>query len=438
MPIVGDSNAQLRPIRLFAAFAPGDHVRAHREALACGTASTTSLAFSEQLFNYCKAAGYPILAISSHPRVDRIEDGVIIAENRRKQPGEAQPSGLAFHLLQLKWACYLAFRAWRFGADVAFIDSGTSHYFALTLFRLAGIRVVANLHNVLWPQGFPPASLSGRIVRRLNQQFFRRIAAGAIGVSPECERQVLSEARNAIPFFQYRCQFNRDGFHQAQGYRDGPFHLMFAGRVEADKGVFDLVAISEILKTRCTTPVVIHVCGDGGALPALRDLVRGKQLDAAIIMHGHLARERLLELYHSCHAVIVPTTSTFPEGMPQVCAEAVIAGLPIVASKVTNALDVLGPSIAEAETNDPTSYAEQIRRLATEPAFYDRLRSGTKGLSVQFFDRTQSYPAAVDRMLSKLFADQTRTSDWGRIYGDPPDGFGAQSEPPGTARWTAS
>jgi len=419
--ILEQNHTESRPVRMFAAFGPGDHVRAHREGMARGTASTTSLAFSEQLFNYCKATANPILAISSHPRADSIEDGTIFAENRQKSHRGTEPSGLAFHLLQLRYAAYLAYRAWRFRANVAFIDSGVTHYFALAIFRLLGILVIVNLHNVLWPQGFPPTSLSGRIVRKLNAQFFRRIASGAIGVSPECERQVLSEARDTIPFFQYLCQFNRDGFRKAPGYRGGAFHVAFAGRAETDKGVFDLVEISDILTSKCSTRVVFHVCGDGSALGPLRNLVHQKALEDSIVIHGHLARENLLELYSSCHAVIVPTTSTFPEGMPQVCAEAVISGLPIVASKVTNALDVLGPAIAEAETNNAASYAEQICRLATEPSFYEKLRSATGSLSEQFFDRSRSYPAAVDRMLSKLFPGRGYTSDWDRLYRDQSD-----------------
>lgn len=426
------NHTQSRPIRLFWAFGPGDIVRAHRGAMTSGTESatslTTSLTFSELLFNYCRATASPILAISSYPRTDSIQDGTIFAENRGKSREDIETSGLSFHLLQLRWAAYLAYRAWRFRANVAFIDSGTTHYFALTLFRLIGIPVVVNLHNVLWPSGFPPTSLSGRIVRKLNALFFRWIASGGIGVSPECERQVLSEAHDAIPFFQYRCLFDRVGFRKAAGYGSGPFHVMFAGRVEAAKGVFDLVKISDILANKCIVRVIFHVCGDGSALGALRELVRQKSsLEETIVIHGHLDRENLLELYSSCHAVIVPTTSTFPEGMPQVCAEAAITGLPIVASKVTNALDLLGPAIAEAETNNATSYAELICRLATEPSFYESLRLATNSLAEQFFDRALGYPTAVDRMLSKLFPGRQQTIDWDLVYGNQSDSLRSSS-----------
>ena len=409
-------HAQAPSIRIFAALGPGDIVGSHRENMNRGRTFTTSIAFSDQLLAYCKATGIPILAISSNARADKIRDGVICAENQPKSRRSSPAKGWKFHALELSYSIYLAYRARRFRADVAFIDSGTTHYFTLALFRLVGILVVPNLHNVLWPSGFPPTSTKDRIARWLNRIFFRNFAAGAIGVSPECERQVLFEASGRIPFVQYRCQFNRQGFGTSAEYDGGAFHVAFVGRVEVNKGALDLVQISEILGRTCPVPVIFHVCGDGSALRSLRELVNQKGLERGIISHGHLHRDALLKLYSECHAVIVPTTSSFPEGMPQVCAEAAIAGLPIVASRLTNATDVLGSAVAEAQPDDPASYAEQLCRLSSDRSFYRQLKSATAAVSEQFFDRSLSYPAAVDAILGKLFVDHRPIREFGTIF----------------------
>jgi hypothetical protein len=39
---------------------------------------------------------------------------------------------------------------------MALTDSGATHYSALALFWVLGIRVAVNLHNVLWRTGFAP------------------------------------------------------------------------------------------------------------------------------------------------------------------------------------------------------------------------------------------------------------------------------------------
>ena len=44
-----------------------------------------------------------------------------------------------------------AWMARAFRADLALIDSGSAHYFALAVFRLVGVPIAVNMHNVRWP-----------------------------------------------------------------------------------------------------------------------------------------------------------------------------------------------------------------------------------------------------------------------------------------------
>jgi glycosyltransferase involved in cell wall biosynthesis len=400
-------------MKLFAALGPGDIVGAARTRKERGALPTTSIAFSEQLFDYCRAANIRLLAISSCPRLDEIQDGLISAENRPKASSSA--NGLMFHWVQTKYALYLAYRAWRFGADAAVIDSGMTHYFALALFRLIDVPVIVNLHNVLWPAGFPPRKFE-RVIRFLNSIFFRYFAAGGIGVSPECERQVMGEARNRIPFFQYRCQFSKNGFVESRPYTGGEFHIAFVGRAEPSKGVLEIPKISSCLSKKCSVPIMFHICGDGSALTSLRSIVENRSMQKTIFLHGHLDRAKLLEVYSSCHAVIVPTSSTFAEGMPQVCAEATLMRLPIITSQVTNALDVVGPATLEAIADDVESYVDAIYRMLTDSNLYGKMRSECRCLSKQFFDRSQSFPAALDRLLRQLFQNFAGIDDWDSLF----------------------
>lgn len=58
--------------------------------------------------------------------------------------------------------------------------------------------------------------------------------------------------------------------------------------------------------------------------------------------------------------MIVPTRSTFTEGMAMVCAEAMPSGLPAITNPVTNADATMGSAILQARTDDPSSYAHEI------------------------------------------------------------------------------
>lgn len=144
------------------------------------------------------------------------------------------------------------------------------------------------------------------------------------------------------------------------------------------------------------------MCGDGSALPALRRQIAELGLGEALVAHGRLQRPALLATYARAHAVVVPTRGTFCEGLPLVCAEAVISHRPIVTSALSNALPVLGPAIAETRPEDLDGYADAILSLATDPAAYDARVAACAALAEPFFDRGQSYPAALDRLLATM------------------------------------
>jgi glycogen(starch) synthase len=286
--------------RLFVALGPGDIVGARRSQLSGRAINETSIAFSEQLLAYCRFKKIETLAISSHGRKDTLIDGHTTLENMPKST--LGRGGIGFHLSMVLYGLRLAIRARRFGASYALIDSGTTHYFALIPFRFLGIPVAVNLHNVLWPCGFPPRYAIQRVIRTLNRLFFGHAAAGAIGVSPECEHQLLAESRDRIPFFQYRCQFKPEGFLVSQAYRSGTFRIVFAGRIEENKGVFDIVRMAKSLREISPTPVAFDICGDGPALSQLREAIEENDLTDTVVAHGRQERSALLAIYSASHA----------------------------------------------------------------------------------------------------------------------------------------
>jgi glycogen(starch) synthase len=394
-------------MRLFLALGPGDIVGARRAALAGITVPGTSIAFSEQILSYCRAHDITTLALSSNRRSDNLQDDKIRLENRPRVLGGG---GIRFHISMLLYAVYLAFRARRFKAGLAIIDSGTTHYFALTMFWLLGIPVAVNLHNVLWPNGYLPVRKKDRLILLLNSMFFRHIAIGAIGVSPECERQVKTVARYPIAFHQYRCQFLSDGFQTALPYRGGEFRVAFVGRAEVNKGLLDLVDIADQLRSASEVRVIFDICGDGAALAEFKMRVDEYNLNDCMIVHGQLARADLLNVYANSHAVIVPTRSSFGEGMPQTCAEAVLSCLPVISSLVTNVFDVIGSACVRAETDDIDSYVRAILSLIERPEIYDQLRSQCGSLSKQFIDMEQGYAAATGRLIRDICGESALIS----------------------------
>jgi glycogen(starch) synthase len=387
--------------RLLYALGPGDVVASYRhwrtgdEGL-----SQTSRTFSGQFFELCRRRGYRGYAISSFTKAEIERDASIVIENR---PKRLLGRGIRYHASQSLYGLSIIFTAIRWRAHYVFVDSGTTHWAILALLRLANIRVGAVLHNVSWPAGHKPRKFARRVILRFEGWFWRRAANAVISVSPECERQVIELAGVfAGQAIQFRAQFRRSDFAAIDpppAIGVGPFRIVFAGRVERDKGVLDLVEIARLIEAKHPGQTQFDVCGGGTALEELRKLVHATGVGHLVHIHGRLNRPDLLKIYARSHAFIVPTRSTFCEGMPMVCAEAVLSGRPLIAPPVTNAMDVLDGAILLTETDNPRSYAEKIGLLLEDPHRYKQLRAACPKLQAQFYDPDNSLTEAIAKVI---------------------------------------
>ncbi len=225
--------------RVFYALGPGNVVDSYRKWSAgqdCN--SETSLTFSGQFFDFCRARGVRAYAVSSHPDCEVFRDGAFTVENRPKPL--ANPSGVFFHLNQIWYGLSIIASALRFKADVLVVDSGTTHWFALSLLRLTRIRVVASLHNSYWASGFVPGgtvkrairastagsgatrptrpsvsrpSASGKSKRSLTAETGRSSNTAANSARPILHRSLLRRRTNEVRF---KCS-SRDGSSERRG-----------------------------------------------------------------------------------------------------------------------------------------------------------------------------------------------------------------------------
>ena len=201
-----------RECRIVYAAGPGNVIQAHKH-WAAGEAdpSQVSITFSSQFEDFCQDIGAKAYIVSYNDKKQIFHDGPFILEHRPKLMRDAV--GIRYHFREMLYAFSLLATAVRFRANWAVLNSGTTHYFAMSLFRLAGMRVVVILHNCLWPNGFPPNSPSQKLTRLFDSMFFRWVANAIIGVSPVCLRQVeqLTGVRHKF-MYQIRAQYRPEVF----------------------------------------------------------------------------------------------------------------------------------------------------------------------------------------------------------------------------------
>ena len=367
-------------------------------------ASEVSETYSGQFFDQISARGLSALVISTHARKELLVKGLITIEHR---PNKAcGKSGFAYKSLYLLHWLGVIGTILRHHPDVILI-ADCEHWWLLTIPSLFGIKVITDLQCTFWPRGYRSTSLYERVLQGLNGWFWKKNPVATICISPECERQVHELTCDQVSgiLLQARSSYQRAYFAGIilPVWNADSFRLMFAGRVERNKGVFDLLDVMAALHADGQSNVSLEICGGGTALGDLTVECARRGLDCCIRILGQLNSSEMRAAYERCHTVVVPTTAYFPEGLNRVVVEGVLSGRPVVATAVCPAIDVLPRSVIAVECGDQQALVTAIKRLADDKSYYESIRANCAAESEQFYDRQQSWGAALGRALDLIF-----------------------------------
>lgn len=391
-------------IKVFYAAGPGNIIAAHKHWREGSDDPTQmSLTYSGQFADLCRDLNLTAYMVSSNEQRQVLRDGQFTLEHRPKQ---ALGGGVLYHLSELLYGLSLLVTAVRFKANVAVISSGTTHYFVLSLFRLFGIRVVTVLHNTLWPKGHPPTRLSQRIIAKLDGLFFRSMCNAVIGVSPECIRQISKLTDGAARSLRVMYpQFRRENFEgiPPPDPSSRPFRVVFAGRVERNKGVFDILEIARQIEDLQRGLIRWDICGEGSDLKQLITKHEAMELESIVTIHGWTDPAKLRVLQGKSHLSIVPTRGDFAEGMAKTALEAILAGRPVIASSVTPALEILGEAAITVEPENITEYVENLCALANDRERYGALLSTCNGIQELLYDKRNSFVSTLKPIIINGF-----------------------------------
>ena len=186
-------------------------------------------------------------------------------------------------------------------------------------------------------------------------------------------------------------------------YAPRPFQIFYAGRIEVAKGVFDLFESFRNLVAE-GKEVELDYCGDGAALPSLREAILEFGLSERVRIHGHLNRPELFDLLALAQVVVVPTRSSFPEGLNQVVIEAVLAKRPVVTSAVCPAIDLVMSAVVEAKPDEVESYTVALKLLMDDREVFEQKILAASHLGVEFFDVNKGWTAKAFEMIAEEYS----------------------------------
>ena len=398
-------NEAARPPRVFYYAGPGDVAGTYRHWKA-GTEDPheVAIAYSAEFYSFCRELNARALVYSTNARRETIRDGQFHIIQRPSRIGRGR---LSFHLFSAWLTLKLMMAAIWFRADVVLIGPA-AHYFLLAPLSWMGVRVVTSLHCAFWPAGHRPTSFGQRVIDCLNGWFFRRLAGAVLAHSPESERQVRELAGTLNGgFYPFRPQYHEADFtalHAAPPHSERPFRILFAGRLEKTKGIYDLLTIISLLHTRAPGRYAWEICGTGSEAQRVAEMIAASGLSDHVQLRGKLNRPAMTQAYCRSHAVIVPTNSSgsFAEGLNKVVVEAILSRRPVISSRLCNAIDVAKGAIVEVPPGDCVAYADAIQRLADDAALYSRVVQCGIEASRQFYDRENSFSRVLLRQMDDL------------------------------------
>lgn len=312
--------------------------------------------------------------------------------------------GLRYYLGHLLWHLRLLPTLIRFRPDILMLTGNQNFWWMLAPARWLGAKVVISYHAVLWPQ-FRPVKRSWRLLLQLNRVLMLRHAKAILSTSRDIRRQIeqlLDRDVHRVSIFDHLPTYAPAQFEAItppKGPPRRPFRTFFMSRIEKNKGIYDIVEIARDLEVDRPGEYRFDICGSGGALAALRQRVADLGLENVVACHGFSSPETVTQLMSASHVCIVPTRTDYEAGFEMTCAEAILAGRPLVTSEVCPALDYLRDASVEAEPDNADSYRDAIVRLSDDPELYSRKQSACAGLQGQFYDRGNSWYAAMRRAL---------------------------------------
>ena len=154
-----------------------------------------------------------------------------------------------------------------------------------------------------------------------------------------------------------------------------PGLVVFAGRCEASKGIFDLLEAAGVL--RAQVPGLRIECAGDGDLGKVQRYAASMNLAARVKMRGWLDKDASEQLLSRASAFVLPS---YAEGLPMSLLEAMAAGCPVVATRVGGIPDLITDGVDGilVPPGDPHALADALQRILRDRDFARQLGNAAR------------------------------------------------------------
>lgn len=213
--------------------------------------------------------------------------------------------------------------------------------------------------------------------------FFDTVVDHYVAISDRCAETAKRFSRRPITKVINAASQNFKAREPRSHVADRP-GILSVGALSAQKNYELLIRAAERLRVRSSdtaTDLKIRIVGNGTSMPALQALVRELSLDGVIELLGQ--RNDVAELMQGADLYV---NSSHYEGMPVAVIEALMSGLPVVATDVEGNREIVvtGKNGILVPPADPDALADAMIEILADPALYARLSRGALRSSAGF------------------------------------------------------
>lgn len=236
------------------------------------------------------------------------------------------------------------------------------------------------------------------------QKEFIRKADCVVAVSDFVKRNIVAETGVSKDMVTVIYNGVSDAFPDINLRVSSPFTILYVGRIERDKGLFELVENFKKHSGRKDKEVFLKIVGDGPDLAKLKGYVSKLGLNDRVVFGGFQKGAALKESYDRSRIFVLPTKRV--EGFPVALAEAMMAMLPVIAFDLGGVSEAVvnGETGFLVKKGDWGAFNARLSKLIVNDQALTFMLQKARDRATSMFSKDQmvkSYLDVVQRILDK-------------------------------------
>lgn len=272
-------------------------------------------------------------------------------------------------------------------------------HFSAFLFLIKMLKEIDFLY-LFYPNAFLYSTLIAKVFRkpyavylrgeknyksRLSNYIYRN-AKFVTSISPAFTQHVLSVNKKSFtikPMIDFNLSDISDKLPKDY---NNHYSLLYIGRVERDKGVFELIEALSILKLNSRYSFKLNIVGNGQHFNEISKLIFKHGLSENVELHGVITdKESIKEFYSEADIFILPSHH---EGFPRVLYEAMIFKVPIITTFVGSISYIMKDTYNcfKIEVNNPDSIYEKLSYVMNNTKILTTITTNATKTLINYFE----------------------------------------------------